>query len=108
MYKNHFGFPNWLAAEHRVTRTKTATDDLGCVTTLDDGRKVILSGSVFPNNDATAEGIAFNFVDVSDGLSKPIAVMVEGYVYASRLPEPIDATAVLPEIKQVEYNETEV
>lgn len=108
MYKNEFSFPNWLGSQHYIAHTYTATDALDCVVT-ENGRKIIKSGAVFPKNDSTAIGIAFNRVDVTDG-AKAIAIMVEGYVYEERLPIlPVSAArAVMPEIKYMDYNPTEV
>ena len=107
MFENEFGYPNWLAAKHRVvvTRTGKSTDD--CVSTV-NGRTVIKSGAVWPKNNADAIGIVVNQVDVTDK-DVPIAVMVEGYVYSDRLPAEIAqaAAAVFPEIKEADYNTTE-
>lgn len=109
MLTNEFGTPNWLASKHTIIRTFTAKNTLGCVTTLANGKKVIKSGAVFPANDATAKGIVINYTDVSDH-DKPIAVLVEGYVYGDRLPAAIAsaASSVLTEIKVVKYNEEEL
>ena len=108
MYKDEFSFPNWLGSQHYIAHTYTATDALDCVVT-ENGRKIIKSGAVFPSNDGDAIGIAFNRVDVTDG-AKAIAIMVEGYVYEERLPIlPVSAArAVMPEIKYMDYNPTEV
>lgn len=107
MYENEFSFPQWLASQKYRTITVTATDSDGAVTTLTDGRKVIKSGAVWPANGATALGIAFNQVDVSNG-DVALALLVEGYVYGSRLPVTVDNAVNLPEVKFVEYNATEV
>lgn len=108
MYKDEFSFPNWLGSQHYIAHTYTATDALDCVVT-ENGRKIIKSGAVFPSNDGDAIGIAFNRVDVTDG-AKAIAIMVEGYVYEERLPIlPVQAAKlVMPEIKYMDYNPTEV
>ena len=60
------------------------------------------AGEVYPANDATAKGIVFNDVTVTTETGpQPVAVMVEGYVLADRLPTPVseEAKAVLTEIK---------
>ena len=107
LFDKEFGFPNWLAHRHRVLQTKTGKAADGCATE-EDGKTVILSGAVWPANDATAEGIVVNKVDVSKK-AKPISVMVEGYVYEGRLPVEVseEAKAAMKEIKFTEYNTEE-
>jgi len=65
-----------------------------------EGRKIVPAGTVWPANDATAEGILFNDVDVTEG-PQAAALMVEGYVLEARLPVAPDATAktAMTEIK---------
>jgi hypothetical protein len=58
--------------------------DVG-VTANSEGRKVVPAGTVYPANDATAIGIVFHDVDVTEG-PQPGAVLVEGYVLEARLP----------------------
>lgn len=61
---------------------------------------VLPAGSVFPKNDATAEGITTNDVDVSNG-AQPVGVIVEGHILIDRLPvKPSDAAqTAMREIK---------
>lgn len=61
---------------------------------------VLPAGSVFPKNDATAEGITINDVDVSKG-AQPVGVIVEGHILIDRLPvKPSDAAqTAMREIK---------
>lgn len=107
MFRNEFGNPNWLGKQHRVTKTATGKATDGAVTPEDD-RLVILSGAVWPANDSTAQGIVINKTDVTNG-AKPIALMIEGYVYGDRLPTEIsaEALAAMGEIKVIQYNDTE-
>jgi hypothetical protein len=65
-----------------------------------DGRKVVPAGTVYPANDATAQGILLNDVDVTEG-PQPGALVVEAYVIEERLPAAVSAEArpVLTEIK---------
>lgn len=46
---------------------------------------VLPAGSVYPANDATAEGITINDVDVSNG-PQPVGVIVDGHILIERLP----------------------
>ncbi|MTD42470.1 hypothetical protein GIX45_28350 [Erwinia sp. CPCC 100877] len=53
---------------------------------------VLPAGSVYPKNDATAEGITINDVDVSNG-AQPVGVIVEGHILVDRLPVAPSAAA---------------
>lgn len=77
--------PNWLASEvgKRVVTT-TAPVSLG-VTDTDTNRITVKSGTIFPSNDGSAQGIIFSDVDVSYG-DYPGSLMTAGYVYSDRLP----------------------
>lgn len=55
---------------HSVTDTNTAD-------------KNYLHGAIFPANDATAKGVVYH--DTEKGM--PLTVIVEGHIYADRLPE---------------------
>ncbi|WP_395149726.1 hypothetical protein ACF3OA_13395 [Enterococcus thailandicus] len=61
---------------------------------------VLPAGSVYPANDATAEGITINDVDVSNG-PQPVGVIVDGHILIERLPvKPSDAAqTAMREIK---------
>lgn len=89
---------NFMGSAHFISFTKQAETSMA--TAGDDGRKVLPAGSIFPANDATAEGITINPVDVTDG-PQPVGVIVEGYVIAERLPvEPSEeAKTAMKEIK---------
>lgn len=67
-----------------------------------NGRKIIKAGTIYPANDATAKGIVLYDVDVTGGDTVG-ALMVEGYVIASRLHTQPDQAAktALKEIKFV-------
>ena len=58
------------------------------------------AGSIFPANDATAEGITINDVDVTNG-AQPVGVIVDGHILIERLPvKPSDAAqTAMREIK---------
>lgn len=46
---------------------------------------VLPAGSIFPKNDATAEGITINDVNVANG-PQPVGVIVDGHILIDRLP----------------------
>ena len=74
----------WLASERSLRLVSyTAEDDNGQIVT-ENGRKIIKSGTVYPANGATAVGIVFNDVDVTDG-DAPMSLMISGHVWESRL-----------------------
>lgn len=89
-----------LKSSHFISFTRQVSD--AGVTANADGRKIVPAGTVYPANDATAEGILLNDVDVTHG-PQPGAVVVEGYVIEARLPVAVDALAKpeMPEIKFV-------
>ena len=49
------------------------------------GRKIVRAGTILPANDATAKGILYYDVDVTEG-PQPGALIVEAYVLEARLP----------------------
>ena len=89
---------NFLASA-RYQNFTTSVSNTG-VTADANGRKIVKAGTILPANDATAVGILFNDVDVTEG-TQPGALMVEGYVHEARLPvAPVAAAkTALKEIK---------
>lgn len=87
---------NFLASS-KVQSFTTIVSDAGV--TAVDGKKIVKAGTILPKNDATAEGILYNDVDVTYG-PQPGALIVEGYILEERLPEaPTDeAKAAMPKI----------
>lgn len=74
----------WLASERSLRLVSyTAEDDNDQIVT-ENGRKIIKSGTVYPANGATAVGIVFQDVDVTDG-DAPMSLMISGHVWESRL-----------------------
>lgn len=97
--------PAFVSSHHYINRTRTATQGMG---ENENGKVILKAGTVFPSNNGDAEGIVFHDVDLSRG-DVPVAVMIEGYVYESRLPQEVSSAAkeALKEIKFEEYNVTE-
>lgn len=50
------------------------------------GTKFVPTGTIYPANDSTAEGIVYEDVDVTNG-DMPGSVVLSGTVYENRLPE---------------------
>lgn len=85
--------PGWFLANNedctRHTREISAEDSR--VKTANGG-KYMPMGSIYPANDATAEGIVYEDVDVSSG-NMPGSVVLSGVVYENRLPAEIASAA---------------
>lgn len=78
-----------------VTKTREFTNDntKGIVTT-EGSRKIVKAGTAYPKNDASATGIVFDDVDVTDGaVAGP--VMVAGRVLKGRVTVSGDAETPL-------------
>ncbi len=89
----------WLASAKFQNFTYQISD-VGVVANA-DGRKIIPSGTVYPLNDATAVGIVFNDVDVTNG-PQPGAVTVEAYVIQARLPV-VPVAAAITAMKEIKF-----
>jgi len=89
---------NFLAASKIQTFT-TVVSDAGVVADA-NGRKIVKAGTILPANDATAQGILYNDVDVTHG-PQPGSLIVEAYILEARLPiAPSEAAkTALKEIK---------
>ncbi len=74
---------NFLASSKFTSFTYEVLD-IG-VTADAHGRKIVPAGTVYPKNDATAIGILYTDVDVTEG-PQPGAVLVEAWVLEARLP----------------------
>lgn len=101
MYAKNYGKTeqiNFLASAKYQNFTHEISDS--GVAANAEGRKIVPAGTVYPANDATAKGIVFHDVDVTEG-PQPGALMVEGYVLEARLPvaPAAEAKTALNEIK---------
>lgn len=77
--------PGWfLESEVGVVRKTRQIAQTGAEET-GDGNKYVPMGTVWPANDATAEGIVYEDVDVTTG-DMPGSVVLAGRVYEDRLP----------------------
>ncbi|KOP78651.1 hypothetical protein AMS59_12585 [Lysinibacillus sp. FJAT-14745] len=89
---------NFLASS-KVQAFTYLVSDVG-VTPDANGKKIVKAGTILPTNDATAVGILYTDVDVTNG-PQPGSLIVEAYVLEARLhtaPEDAAKTA-LKEIK---------
>lgn len=77
---------NFLRSQNFLSFTKQVDDKTPGVV-----NGVLPAGSIFPKNDATAEGITINDVNVMNG-AQPVGVIVDGHILIDRLPvKPNDA-----------------
>lgn len=83
--------PGWFLAKEECTR-KTREISAADATEAADGGKYVPMGTIYPANDATAEGIVYEDVDVTTG-NMPGSVVLKGDVYLDRLPVQIESAA---------------
>ena len=68
-----------------IRKTMTIAANHAQAVTRENGRKVVPAGAVIPANGATAKGILFEDIDVTEG-AKPGSVVIAGTIYGNRLP----------------------
>jgi len=85
--------PGWfLESEVGVVRKTRQIKQEWAETTEDGSKYVVPMGTVCPANDATAEGIVYEDIDVTTG-DMPGSVVLAGRVYEDRLPAAIAEAA---------------
>lgn len=57
-----------------------------------NGRTIVPAGAVIPANGATAKGILYEDIDVTDGAA-PGSIVTKGVIYGDRLPAALDDAA---------------
>lgn len=77
---------NFLASSKFQNYTCMVSDE--GIEVNERGRKIVLAGTVYKNEDGKAIGLLFHDVDVTNGPHEA-AVMVEGWVIEARLPATI-------------------
>lgn len=83
--------PGWFLAKAECERKTREMSAEGATTTA-DGTKYVPMGTIYPANDATAEGIVYEDIDVTNG-NKAGSVVLSGVVYEDRLAEAVDTAA---------------
>lgn len=84
--------PGWFLESEIGAVPKTRQIKQDGAKTTDDGRKYVPMGTIYPANDATAEGFVYEDIDVTTG-DMPGSVVLAGRVYEDRLPDTIAETA---------------
>ena len=75
---------NFLDSEVGLVRkTREIPQSMG---TDQDNRKIVVGGTPFPSNDANAEGLVFETIDVTDDEKRPGSVIVAGRIIEENLP----------------------
>lgn len=89
--------PGWFLVNNEDCTRLTRTIPQTMATTAANGTKYVKMGTIYPANDATAEGIVYEDVDVTSG-NMPGSVVLKGEVYEDRLPEAVDtySSATVP------------
>lgn len=72
----------FLAHEECERKTRQVTQAMAVTT--DNGAKYVPMGTIYPSNDANAEGIVYEDIDVTTG-DMPASVVLKGVVYEDRL-----------------------
>ena len=80
----------FLESEVGVVRKTRQITDADAVDV--DGEKIVVSGTIWPANDGTAEGIVYEDVRVTTG-DMPGSVVLAGRVYEDRLPVALNEEA---------------
>lgn len=75
-----------------IRQTMTIAANHAQAVTRENGRKVVPAGAVIPANGASAKGILFEDIDVTEG-AKPGSVVIAGTIYGGRLPAALASAA---------------
>lgn len=78
--------------DHYVAMAQKFEKDHSLAVT-ENGRKIVKAGTLYPANDATAIGVVFRDLDVTDG-DKNGAVILHGYIKTDKLPNAPTANAI--------------
>lgn len=79
----------FLVDDERCTRQSMTVAANHAQRVTRNGRTIVPMGAVIPANGATAKGILYEDIDVTDGAAAG-SVVTEGTVYGNRLPAALD------------------
>ena len=86
--------------DHYVAVAQTfLSNDPAAVT--EDGRKIIKAGTIYPTNDASAIGVVFSDMDVTNG-DRTGAIIVHGFIKTAALPV-IPTSQAKGALKQISF-----
>lgn len=86
--------------DHYVGVAQTFNQNDAAAVTV-DGRKIIKAGTIYPANDATALGVVFYDVDVTDG-DQNGTLIVHGFIKTGAIPA-IPASAAKSALKGIQF-----
>lgn len=86
--------------DHYVCKAHTFLKGDAAATDV-DGRKIIKAGTIYPANDATAQGIVFNDMDVTNGDATG-ALLIHGFVKTGALTA-VPAAEAKTALKLIEF-----
>ncbi|MEG2898200.1 MAG: hypothetical protein RR841_08030 [Eubacterium sp.] len=98
--------PNFIASEVGLLTRTFEVSNTGIVADT-YGNKILKAGTVYPLNDATAKGIVFEDVDVTEG-SRMASLIVAGRIFENRLHKAPATTAKTALEKNGMYFDTAV
>lgn len=76
---------HFLAADEKCVRETMTIAANHSQKVVRNGRTIVPAGAVIPTNGATAKGILYENIDVTDGAA-PGSVVTQGTVYGDKLP----------------------
>ena len=102
VHKQEFGtFKEILVfPDHYVAMPKTFTKGHSLATEV-DGKKIIKAGTIYPSNDASAVGVVFRDVDVTNDDANG-AIIIHGFVKTAALPA-VPSTAAKGALKGIQF-----
>lgn len=77
--------------DHYVCKAHTFQKDDAAAVSV-EGRKVIKAGTIYPANDATAKGVVFSDIDVTNG-DRNGALLIHGFIKTAAIPAAPSAEA---------------
>lgn len=77
--------PNFLGSEIGLIQKTYEIKQAG-VTADAAGKKIVKGGTIYPANDATAIGIVFEDIDVTEDAVRPGSLIIAGRILENRLP----------------------
>ena len=86
--------------DHYVGVAQTFNQNDAAAVTV-DGRKIIKAGTIYPANDATALGVVFYDVDVTDG-DRNGTLIIHGFIKKAALPV-APATAAITALNMIKF-----
>ena len=85
--------PNFLGSEIGLIQKTYEIKQEGVAANA-AGRKIVKGGTAYPANDATALGIVFEDIDVTEDAVRPGSIIIAGRILQNRLPVELAEEAI--------------